>query len=593
MSNAERLTQCAPADIDFSQSSAPVASGFDDIYFSTDGGLAETRTVFLEACGLPEGWRDRDYYAIGELGFGTGLNFLAAWQLWIESEGREKGRLHFISVEKYPLDQDQLAKALTAWPELSGLSASLVEKWPGRVKGFHHLEFGDVALTLIHDDILEGLSQISGLIDAWFLDGFSPSKNPDMWSAAVMAQLARLSVKGARLGTFTVARAVRDALSTTGFELAKKPGFGRKRDRLEGIYNQGAFRSARPEIKPVIIGGGIAGACIARSFSRRGITACIIDPDDGKAASGNPAAIVKPRLDLQDRPESRFFLSSYLYAMRTYAGTGGTLDTGVTHLCVSEKEAERYQKLLTNAPLPESHMSMAEHKGVMAVDFPKALVISPARVCKTMLTGHVLIEGTAHDLVKKSNEHVVVSKSGKKLASGSHFVWACGFGVRSQPSLAYLPLRYSRGQITQIDDIVDRPRTYGGYVLPLGDKALIGATHKRLDGADPYSARNVDDVENLDKFEDVFGTRPDVIEGSSRSSVRVTTPSTLPMVFGGGEVFGLTGLGSRGFVFAPLLAEAIVACICHEVLPISNKVWARFQAREKAQPENAPEKTSE
>ena len=585
------LTLCDPPNIDWSRSTTPVASDFGDIYFSTDGGLDEARTVFLKACGLPDRWICRDYFAIGELGFGTGLNFLATWQLWRDSKPK-RGRLHFVSIEKFPLDSAQLTRALEAWPELAELSVQLIDQWPGRVKGFHHLEFDEVSLTLIHDDISAGLSEIKGKVDAWYLDGFSPSKNPAMWSSEIMLEIARLSNSEARLGTFTVARSVRDALMEAGYEVFKKPGFGRKRDRLEGVFSGKYKKPSHVNIKPVIIGAGIAGASLARSFLNRNIIPVVIDPDDGTAASGNIAAIIKPRLDLQDRPESRFFLSSYLFALRAYGNTQAGMFEGIQHLCREDKQKSRFTKMLENKPLPEEHFRSAQSNlSGLTVEFPKGLAIDPARARNQFLKNARTLENRAIRICANGEKIDVFNKHNELIASGSHVIWACGFGIRELIEYANLNLRYSRGQVSFIENEFDQPITYGGYIVPLANKSLIGATHKRLDDKSPFSARDEDDEENVEKYKSVFTKDAKLIAGASRSSVRVTTPSTLPLIFGSKNEWGLTGLGSRGFVFAPLLAEAIIANICGEVLPISKEVWTRFRAREKIQPENAPEKT--
>ncbi|NNE56905.1 MAG: tRNA (5-methylaminomethyl-2-thiouridine)(34)-methyltransferase MnmD [Hellea sp.] len=566
------LTLCPPARIDFGDKGAPEAPEFGDIYFSTDGGLTEAQAVFLAACGLPDRWHGTDYFAIGELGFGTGLNFLAAWQMWDRSKSTGS-RLHFISIEKFPLDHKQLRQALSHWPELDQYADQLVKKWPGRVKGFHSLEFGDVTLTLIHEGCAEALPQISGQIDAWFLDGFSPSKNPDMWSPDVMEELARLSSPGCQIGTFTVARAVREALTEAGFEVAKKEGFGRKRDRLEAIYpGQTAIRR-NTKIKPVIIGGGIAGACLAYSFAKRGIQPTIIDANDGTAASGNAAALVKPRLDLQDRPESRFFLSSYLFALQRYHALGGIFSESIKHICPTAKEQTRFEKLSRQKPLPKSHFNLLPNNDF---EFPQSMVITPKEIVENSCANSKMIAGSGHHV----KDGRILDAQGGAISEGSHFFWSCGFGIRDLQQFSGLKLRYSRGQLSYARTETDQAVTYGGYAIPLKNATLLGATHKRLDGQSPFEARIDDDRKNFEKFLANNGGPLEPASRPSRSSVRVTTPSTLPLIFGGDQEWGLTGLGSRGFVFAPLLAEAIVAKICGEVLPISDKAWTRFRARE-------------
>ena len=549
------LTQCDPPTLDWSRPGTPAATDFDDIYFSTDGGLEETQAVFLKGCGLPEAWQMRRRFVIGELGFGSGLNFLAAWRLW-ESHKPQDGRLHFISIEKFPFDAQQLEQALAAWPELNRYSSQLVQQWPGRIKGFHRLHFKDVTLTLIHDDIANSLENLDAKVDAWFLDGFSPAKNPDMWSADVMQKLALLSAPAARLGTFTVAGHVREALKEAGFSVEKKEGFGRKRHRLEAIF-PGEVGPEDAEPEPTIIGAGIAGASLVKAFSRRGITPKVIHDPEHPAASHNPAALVKPRWDLQDRPESRFFLASYLYALQAYQSH--TVIKGLSHIPKSEAEASRFKKLSVQAPLPPEHFSFDEKAQKLSLD--SALVIEP----------HSILDSWLSD----------ISLSSGAVENRGLTIIAAGYGVKTLLKDRDIPLRFSRGQLSWAKGNVNKPLTYGGYALPLKDGLLLGATHQSLDGTDPFKLKVSDDIENLKSLEKFGGIKARRSDRPSRASVRVTTVDTLPKM---GEIddrlWLFTGLGSRGFVFAPLLAEAIVSKICGDPLPISKSVWERFGLRD-------------
>lgn len=550
------LTQCDPPALDWSRPGTPAATDFGDIYFSVDGGLEETETVFLKGCSLPEGWQNRQRFVIGELGFGSGLNFLAAWRMWDMTKPKD-GRLHFVSIEKFPFDAAQLEQALAAWPELNNYSAQLIAQWPGRVKGFHRLHFDDVTLTLIHDDIEDSLDELDAKVDAWFLDGFSPAKNPAMWSAEIMQKLATLSAPGARIGTFTVAGAVREALKAAGFKVEKKTGFGRKRHRLEAIF-PGEAKDSPPIPTPTLIGAGIAGASLVKAFGRRGITPDVIHDPGHPAASHNAAALIKPRLDLQDRPESRFFLGSYLYALNAYRKEA--VMTGVKHLPKSEVETNRFEKFNVQAPLPPEHFKFDLEKNELALG--QSLVITPKAVLTDWLSN--------------------VSLSETMLETNGLTILAAGFGIKTLLKGNVIPLRFSRGQLTWAEADLDSAITYGGYALPLQDSVLLGATHQRLDGSDPFVLKAEDDIENLAGFEKFTGTKAVKSDRSSRASVRVTTTDTLPLIDEIDEnIWLFTGLGSRGFVFAPLLAEAIVSKICGDPLPISKQVWARFQAREK------------
>jgi len=554
MSAAKPLTQCDPPQLDWSRPGTPAASDFGDIYFSTDGGLEETETVFLKACGLPDVWQKQPRFVIGELGFGSGLNFLAAWRMWGETKSKN-GHLHFVSAEKFPFDAAQLKQALSAWPELETYSAQLIAQWPGRVKGFHRLHFSDVTLTLIHDDISNALDNLDAKIDAWFLDGFSPDKNPDMWLPEIMEKLAGLSAPGARLGTFTVAGSVRRALTQAGFNVKKKEGFGRKRHRLEARFPGKCTDKALP-LTPTIIGAGIAGASLVKAFKRRGITPTIIHDPKHQAASHNAAALIKPRLDLQDRPESRFFLGSYLYALNAYQSH--TLMTGVKHIAKSEAETARFKKLNIQAPLPPEHFNFDAGKNILDLD--RSLIIPPKAVLQDWLEGVPLEE--------------------ERIMQENLTILAAGFGLKAFLKDRDVPLRFSRGQLSWTEADLDTPLTYGGYAIPLKEGVLLGATHQRLDSSDPFTLREEDDAENFENFKKFTGIKAAPSDRLSRASIRVTTADTLPLMDKIDEGLWLfTGLGSRGFVFAPLLAEAIVSKLCGDPLPISKRVWERFRIR--------------
>ena len=553
------LTLCPSPQLDWSRPSTPAATDFGDIYFSTDGGLDETKTVFLKGCGLPDAWNGSERFIIGELGFGSGLNFLAAWQMW-EAHKPENGHLHFVSIEKFPFSKADLKQALSAWPELSNYSDQLLAVWPDRVRGFHRLHFGDVTLTLIHDDIKKALEALDMSANAWFLDGFSPAKNPDMWSPPIMQKLVDLSEKGARLATFTVAGDVRRALSNAGFIVERKTGFGRKRHRLEA-YMEGEPPKFSYETlpAPTVIGTGIGGLSLIEAFKKRGVTPNVIENSQHIHASGNAAALIKPRLDLQDRPESRFFLSSYLYALTRYKQI--SLSQGITHIAKTERDAQRHKKLSTQAPLPPNHLSLGEKN---TLNFNAALVIDPLRYRESVVDSLSVQDISIETLPQE----------------GSYFI-AAGFGIKSL--LPAWPMRFSRGQLTfaKTDGAPFRAVSYGGYALPLAETTLLGATHDRLENnQNPFEIKREDDVNNIEQYEKHIGGLAKPSDHPSRASIRVTSHDTLPVI-GQTETgdFVLTGLGSRGFVFAPLLAEAIVSHYYGDPLPIEKAVWEIFSAK--------------
>jgi len=375
-----------------------------------------------------------------------------------------------------------------------------------------------------------------------------------MWSEAVMTRVAQASAPGARLATFSVAGTVRTALKQAGFEVRKMPGFGRKRHRLEADF-QGEIPGRASSIdRALIVGAGIAGRSLARALTARHIPFDMIDNRAHPAASGNPAALVKPRFDLQDRPESRFFLSAYLHALRSYP-EAAVFERGIRQIPKSEKEAERYEKLAKHAPLGDGHLDWRGD----SLWIESALVIDPVRI----FDGYE-IRNESYDAAQDRSDY-------------SHVFLAAGYGIHAlAPKLA---MRFSRGQLSWAMPVWDLAAAYGGYAVKLGEDALVGATHDRLGGGDPFELRAEDDAKNLSALAAVSGQAVTPAQRQSRASVRVTTPDTLPLMMQVHDnVWALTGLGSRGFTFAPLLAESLVAHICNEIGPLDKNLRAKFSA---------------
>ena len=224
-----------PAKLSFTSDGTPYSEEYQDVYHSAAGGLEQARHVFLGGNELPARWRGREAFTIVETGFGLGLNFLAAWQAWQEDPQR-CSRLHFVSFEKHPFAADDLALAHGRWPELAGLSAELREKWPAPAPGAQHLNFADgrIALTLYLGDASSLVAQLAVEADAYFIDGFAPAKNPELWSPQFLAALTHSAAPGATLATWSVAGVVRAGLAACGWSLEKREGFAHKREMLVG-----------------------------------------------------------------------------------------------------------------------------------------------------------------------------------------------------------------------------------------------------------------------------------------------------------------------------------------------------------------------
>ena len=208
----------------------PISDRYDDPYYSLDNGLAETRHVFLDGNDLPA--RFGAPLHIAELGFGTGLNFLATVQAW-ENAGRP-GPWHFTSFEGFPLTTDEASAALAAFPEVSAFATPLLDLWRAAMTGPATYADG-ITLEVITGDVRQALPTWDGTADAWYLDGFSPAKNPDMWEPALMHAVGAHTAPNGTLATYTAAGHVRRALEEAGFQITRIPGFGRKRHMTRGV----------------------------------------------------------------------------------------------------------------------------------------------------------------------------------------------------------------------------------------------------------------------------------------------------------------------------------------------------------------------
>ncbi|MCG3847061.1 bifunctional tRNA (5-methylaminomethyl-2-thiouridine)(34)-methyltransferase MnmD/FAD-dependent 5-carboxymethylaminomethyl-2-thiouridine(34) oxidoreductase MnmC [Photobacterium damselae] len=337
-------TKIENAVLDWNELGTPVSNDFDDVYFSNANGLEETRYVFLQQNGLPDRWNDfsRRRFVVAETGFGTGLNFLALWQQFkafrAENPDATVKELHFISFEKFPVTLDDLKKAHLSWPELSDLAQQLHAYYPPAVADCHRiiLEDGLITLDLWFGDIQDCMPQVwtgdEGIVDAWFLDGFAPSKNLAMWNLDVYKGMRNLARSGCTLATFTAAGFVRRELIEAGFEMKKAKGFGHKREMLTGTIGE---RTAPSNTKPwyhisaraendtaqtlndiAIIGGGVASAATALSLVRRGQTVTLYCKDEKPAqgASGNKQGAVYPLLNGNHNALSRFFAPAFVFA---------------------------------------------------------------------------------------------------------------------------------------------------------------------------------------------------------------------------------------------------------------------------------------
>jgi tRNA 5-methylaminomethyl-2-thiouridine biosynthesis bifunctional protein len=554
---------------------------FSDCYFSRDDGLAESRAVFLAGNHLPGTWQNAHCFVIAELGFGTGLNVLAAWDLWNKTAS-PGAILHIISVEGFLMEASDAAKALQHWPELAALSQKLLGRWPSRSAGMQRVWFpeNNVCISFLIGPCEDMLARADFKADCWFLDGFASSRNPDMWSRGVFAQVARLSKPGTTLATYSVSGQVRAGLSGVGFDVTRQPGFGSKRQRLEASFGQA--EPCQPPARPnsaLVIGGGIGGAAMCEALARRGIGTDIFDADPcGRTkASGNPLALIIPRLDKGDTFEARFYRSAYLMAIDRYTQMGPDCfhQTGVLEGGEDDAARARLAEILDDPPLPASHLHGGAHGTLhhksAGIAYPDAVLAQ----LRASATAHPIAIGRVE---KQGADWCVFDHQGELIAKADICVIATGNAISGfydfGPDMGARAGQLSWAPMT--GRLPDIPISGAGYGAAFGDRLVFGATyeHWQLEALAPPPVTPEGHTHNcavLRKIAPDIAARIDVAQASGRTSVRVITSDQMPIA---GPVpdapsglFAMSGLGSRGFTTAFLCADMIASQICNEPAP--------------------------
>ena len=577
-------------ELKWKEGNVPYSPQSSDVYYSLHGGLDETRSVFLEGCGLPRAWNGKDNFTVGELGFGTGLNFLALWHLWNEHRPSTSSWLEFVSYENSPLTRDQAELALSPWVELKELADLLLRFWPHRALGVRRTEWPEfgVALTLHIDQIKVALPASRFIADAWLLDGFAPARNPEMWTQEVFGCLAERSNRNTRLATYSVAGDVRRGLEKVGFQVERKPGHGTKRQRLEAIYVDrqlvaadpyGIRRLDRQPKRVAILGAGIAGATLARALTEQSCKVDVFEQESSRSlgASGNRYALVMPRVDATDTLEARILIDAYITARESYKEMPGVYETEVTQLPRTEKEEKKFEKLILDPPLPQEDLLLLENSALL---HKRALIVKPK----------VLIDA----LLSRANIKIK-RPSMSELEDYDVVVIASGFATLDY--VPWLALSPKLGQVEYVGGCSASGASAlaaGHFGLTTGTERFWGATFDKFEGCVSVTASaeqsNLEGLRKLNPvwFEDVKGLKTE-----SRASVRATTPDRLPLIgaipdyekyvetflsYSNGTLpradaplikgwYISSGFGTRGFTWGPWAASILTAQILGRPYP--------------------------
>lgn len=518
------------AKVHWDENNQLVSSSYDDMYLSHNSGIDEAHYVFMEQNCLPQRWKNfsDNNFTIGETGFGPGQNFLIAAKAWLEKTS--KGTLHFVSVEKSPLNRPDLQQALALWTESSddkfGLAEGLLQQYPPAVPGIHRIRLANnrIVLTLMYGDAEKMFASLQGsdhplfkrignpIFDAWFLGGFVPTKNPEMWTDELFQAIANLSQAGTTVSAFTSAETIQRGLANVGFEVEKTPGFGNKGDILRGKAYSGISKPLTLEASPqdwqpatfnsphqppwylsscylstnsdknipktaIVIGGGIAGCSTARALAERGISVTLIERHKkvGQEGSGNPQGILYPKLSTSNSPLARFGLMALLNASRYYRDfldphlTSNSVEKkmnmgqrcGVLVLPESENDKQQFEQIAQLFPQELVQLLKGERlhqtaglplESTFGLFFPQLGWINPPAACQ-LLIKHPLISVQTTEVEEIIYSHThwqALDKNGVTLSTAPTMVIACGFDSSRFSQTNHLPLKKIRGQITSL-----------------------------------------------------------------------------------------------------------------------------------------------
>lgn len=459
----------------------PFSAQYDDVYHSSEGGLAQAIHVFLGGNRLPGAWQGKRTFTIVETGFGQGLNFLATWAAWRDDPQR-CARLDFVSIEKHPFDRAGLSIVHPTIGALAPLAETLRQSWPVPVPGVHRLAFdgGRVTLMLFFGDAMEMLPQLSCAADAFYLDGFSPAKNPDLWQPRVFRQLARVARAGATLATYTAAGFVRRGLQEAGFEAHKAHGFGTKRDMTVAQFPTHWRTRRGPAEAPVwsqrhaiVLGAGLAGCSVAERLASRGWRITLIDANDGPAhgTSAHRAAAMHPHVSIDDSVLSRLSRAGNLLARRHWdaldrAGFAtGFQPTGVLQLAEHVGDATEQQRIVRALGYPVDYIdwlnvdAAAQRVGASVPQggwwFAQAGWVAPPDVCRANLAAAGAAIDTrwgthVESLRQDGDQWQVLDAQGDVIASAPVVILANGLGATRLAALTSASLKPVRGQLTDV-----------------------------------------------------------------------------------------------------------------------------------------------
>ncbi len=604
--NVSNRIQTAELDWEFVDGiEIPISKQFGDVYFSKDNGLLETRHVFLNGNDLSErlaNLKDFEYFSVGETGFGTGLNILALWQLWQQIRPNNQSHLHAISVEKFPLSKADLIRALNVWDELKPLAEQLIEQYPLPIAGCHRLTFPKERFSIdlwLGDaqEIFPSMAKTKA-VNAWFLDGFAPSCNPDMWEQNVLNNIVRLSGYGTTFASFSVAGILKRGLKAHGIDISRPRGFGHKREMLKAVWNLPESDKGSTELGQThalateqqhiaVIGAGVAGLSTAWAFATRGHQVTLYEQNNAlSGASGNPLALLNPKLCPIEQSHEHLMTLSWQHALNFYKNFNAFRPLQIQQIAL--KNAEELLDLVNQYPAQVvTNSASSLETDYSSILLTEAGSVSPHQLRDEILQHPCINLKIAHVTALISCENKVQLQTDNEIiAEADHVVVCC---ARESAALfdSYPQLKPIRGQVSWVDNTfsplpLNEAYSYGGYCIQLDAAQMIL-------GASFYPNREDQDVlpeDHMHNFELIHSVFPEYAEKlpspstwQGRASIRAQSLDYFPLVGKMQEnsrIATFAGLGSKGFLFAPLCSEILVAQILGEACPVPDRLLQKL-----------------
>ncbi len=572
------------------------SKSYNDIYFDKLNGPKETEHVYLNTNNLTKKFKNKQKFVIAEIGFGTGLNFLLTWKLWKENR-KTNGSLTYISFENAPLSKKDIERVYKKFKNLDGYSRFLLKNIPERYKSTHRIfiKADNINLILIYDDVTS-LINFNFKADTWFLDGFSPKKNPLVWTDKLFKQLYNFTNLDGSLSTFSVAGHIRRGLLKAGFKVSKVNGYGNKKEISYAIKkdlissNQYKF-SCEKKIGPVaIIGSGISGASLAYALRKRNIECFIIDKSYKLAngASGNKIALQMPKLTMDNSPYGQLSLEAFLFSRKIAKSLNAIpRSDGLVLIPSRNRDILKFKKLLENNwPLDllnNNYDKLNFLKFINHIYMKSSGIVDNSKFIQNLIKDVEFISKfDVKKITSKDGLNIIIDKFGNRLKAKT-VIWANGFEMTN---LSHnLPINPISGQVTYLkaNELSSNLKINFSYRHHLSQAFRgyhqIGASFNRNANT---CFREIDQNANINSIPEFLRKNIfyNITESGHRVSVRASTKDRMPF-FGdlsaltgkkSNNIYILGGMGAWGFVYAPFYAELLVTKIINDQLVINSNL---------------------